>query len=101
MTQRSKTSGRVSAHQEATAAPKSWPTTAAASRLRPDRPRNERGAGTERPRERGPVDYLSIKADLHERLLDEIGDKNLLGAGEEAVETAVRVANLLRDLPAD
>ncbi len=65
-------------------------TTAAASRLRPERARSENGSRLERERVAGPVDYLSIKADLHERLLDEIGDKNLLGSGEEAVEQAVK-----------
>jgi pilus assembly protein CpaF len=39
---------------------------------------------------RGPgVDYLSIKARLHARLLDEIGERSMYGSGEEAIARAV------------
>jgi hypothetical protein len=40
---------------------------------------------------RGPgVDYLSIKARLHARLLDEIGERSMYGSGEEAISRAAR-----------
>ncbi len=40
---------------------------------------------------RGPlVDFMSIKARLHARLLDEIGEKSLYGTGEEAIARAVK-----------
>ncbi len=39
---------------------------------------------------RGRADYSSIKGRLQERLLDEIGERNLLGGGEETVAAAVR-----------
>ncbi|MBI5363316.1 MAG: CpaF family protein [Planctomycetes bacterium] len=39
---------------------------------------------------RGPgVDYLSIKARLHARLLDEIGERSMYGSGEDAIARAV------------
>ncbi len=38
----------------------------------------------------GAAHYLGVKAALHERLLDEINNRNLLGAGEEALSQAVR-----------
>lgn len=65
-------------------------TTAAASRLRPDsaRPEKMRGGGEPAPLH-GIVDYLTIKTRLHERLLDDIGERNLLGSNEEQVELAV------------
>jgi len=48
-------------------------------------------------------DYLAVKGHLHERLLDEIGERNLSQAGEEAVRAAVDefVARVLaeEDLP--
>lgn len=37
-----------------------------------------------------PSDYLAAKAELQERLLREIGDRNLLGAGEAGIADAVR-----------
>lgn len=64
-------------------------TTAAAARLRPERARSERNSRAEAERRASGVDYMSIKADLHERLLDEIGEKNLLGAKEDVVSAAV------------
>jgi pilus assembly protein CpaF len=36
------------------------------------------------------VDFLSIKARLHSRLLDEIGERSMFGSGEEAIATAVQ-----------
>ena len=36
------------------------------------------------------VDYLSIKARLHARLLDEIGERSLYGTGEETITRAVQ-----------
>jgi len=48
---------------------------------------------------RGPgVDYLSIKARLHARLLDEIGERSMYGSGEEAISRAVTefVAHVLQ-----
>lgn len=67
-------------------------TTAAASRLRPETARSE---GSNRQRESEPiagglVDYLTIKTKLHERLLDDIGERQLLGSTEEDVERAVK-----------
>ena len=39
---------------------------------------------------RGPgVDYMSIKARLHARLLDEIGERSMYGSGEDAIARAV------------
>jgi len=64
-------------------------TTAAAARLRPERARSERNSRIEAEQRGSGVDYHSVKASLHERLLDEIGEKNLLGASEEAVSEAV------------
>ena len=66
-------------------------TTAAASRLRPETARSERGERQRKPEAplSGVVDYLSIKAQLHERLLDDIGERHLLGSDEEQVEQAV------------
>ena len=65
-------------------------TTAAASRLRPQVARSEREARREREHQASVVDFLAIKAQLHERLLDEIGERNLLGASEDVVEGAVQ-----------
>ncbi len=74
-------------------------TTAARARLQRPEVRGDgnasyRGRGARRAGGNGksaaPVDYLSIKAALHERLLDEIGDQSLLGAEEEEVEEFVR-----------
>lgn len=67
-------------------------TTAAASRLRPESARSE-GASRRRAREPiagGLVDYLTIKTRLHERLLDDIGERQLLGSTEDDVERAVQ-----------
>ncbi|MFT7667352.1 MAG: pilus assembly protein CpaF [Planctomycetota bacterium] len=76
-------------------------TTAAASRLRPDSARTERKQrGVSEPLQAGGIfDYLSIKARLHERLLDDIGERNLLGSSEEQVESAVHefVARILEN----
>lgn len=76
-------------------------TTAAAARLRPERARSENSSRQQEApvRRSTAVDFLSIKADLHERLIDEIGEKNLLGSGEEAVERAVKefVERILRE----
>ncbi len=36
------------------------------------------------------VDYLSVKARLHARLLDEIGERSLYGSGEETITRAVQ-----------
>jgi len=36
------------------------------------------------------VDFLSIKARLHGRLLDEIGERSMYGSGEEAIARAVQ-----------
>jgi pilus assembly protein CpaF len=45
--------------------------------------------------------YLSVKGELHERLLNEINRRNLMGVGEEALATAVRefVQRLLEGEP--
>ena len=79
-------------------------------RLKPPAPAPARARGsnaaaaTKTPSERLAVsaapsaaDFLTIKGALYERLLKEIGDKNLLGLGEEAVSTAVEdfVARIL------
>ena len=65
-------------------------TTAAASRLRPETARSERSDRRRDPETGGGVmDYLTIKARLHERLLDDIGERHLLGSNEEQVEQAV------------
>jgi pilus assembly protein CpaF len=49
------------------------------------------------------VDYLSIKARLHSRLLDEIGERSMFGTGEDAIARAVQefVQHVLQteDLP--
>ncbi len=79
-------------------------TTAASARLRPEMARADNYG---RVRDVEPIssaaDYLTIKTRLHERLLDDIGEKHLLGASEENVELAVRefVDRTLRmeDLP--
>jgi pilus assembly protein CpaF len=42
--------------------------------------------GTRAPR----VDYMSIKARLHSRLLDEIGERSMFGTGEDAIARAVQ-----------
>lgn len=66
-------------------------TTAATSRLRPEVARAETyGSTPEVEPIHSAADYLTIKARLHERLLDDIGEKQLLGATEEHVENAVR-----------
>ncbi len=66
-------------------------TTAAASRLRPDsaRPEKSRGRSEVVPLA-GVADFLTIKAQLHERLLDDIGERNLLGSNEDQVQQAVQ-----------
>ncbi|MBX3469837.1 MAG: CpaF family protein [Planctomycetes bacterium] len=57
------------------------------------------------PRAAGPgkADFLAIKGRLHERLLDEIGEQNLIGSTEETIAAAVEdfVARVLaaEDLP--
>ncbi len=66
-------------------------TTAAADRLRPATPRADNHGRTPEPEQvHGAADYLTIKGRLHERLLDDIGERELLGASEEEVEVAVR-----------
>lgn len=66
-------------------------TTAASARLRPEAARAESyGRSLEVEPISSAADYLTIKARLHERLLDDIGEKQLLGATEENVELAVR-----------
>jgi pilus assembly protein CpaF len=49
------------------------------------------------------VDYMSIKARLHSRLLDEIGERSMFGTGEDAIARAVQefVSHVLEteDLP--
>src|SRR5205823_4087256 len=47
----------------------------------------------------GAAHYLTVKGELHERLLDEINARNLLGSGEEALGEVVRefVARALRE----
>ena len=44
------------------------------------------------------VDFLTIKARLHSRLLDEIGERNMYGSGEETIARAVQdfVARVLQ-----
>ncbi|MCO5166235.1 MAG: CpaF family protein [Planctomycetes bacterium] len=60
---------------------------------------------TSQPRAAGPgkADFLAIKGRLHERLLDEIGEQNLIGSTEETIAAAVEdfVARVLaaEDLP--
>ncbi|MEM7306172.1 MAG: CpaF family protein [Planctomycetota bacterium] len=50
-----------------------------------------------------PTDYVSVKADLQQRVIDELQRRNLLGAGEEVVEEAVeefvRAVLASEDLP--
>ena len=66
-------------------------TTAAAARLRPEAARPDNYGRQAEPEPIGSAaDYLTIKARLHERLLDEIGERQLLGATEEFVEGAVK-----------
>lgn len=66
-------------------------TTAAASRLRPDSARPEKKGGrVDAAPLHGLADYMTIKARLHERLLDDIGERNLLGSNEEQVSQAVQ-----------
>lgn len=66
-------------------------TTAAASRLRPQTVRSEREFRRDREAPvSSVVDFLSIKAQLHERLLDELGERDLLASNEDVVENAVR-----------
>jgi pilus assembly protein CpaF len=70
----------------------------AATRLRgPEKKRTYRAVGDDVQRERGTepartgkADYTSIKGALQERLLDEIGDRHLLGGNDEAVAAAVQ-----------
>lgn len=54
-------------------------------------------------RESGAVAYLSVKGDLHQRLLDDLDRRNLLGASEEQlakiVEEFVDQALTLEELP--
>jgi len=38
----------------------------------------------------GRADYLTVKGELHERLLNELNNRRLLGSGEEALAQAVR-----------
>jgi pilus assembly protein CpaF len=69
----------------------------------------EQPSARERPRAEptpvapGRADYLSVKGALHQRLLDEIDERRLLGAGEDTLATVVRdfVARVLatEDLP--
>ena len=47
-------------------------------------------AATPPPAALGKADSLAIKGELHERLLKEIGDRNLLHLGEKAVAEAAR-----------
>jgi pilus assembly protein CpaF len=68
-----------------------------AARIRGDEHGSHWLGGAEREAEApsGPargvqVDFLTIKARLHNRLLDEIGDRSLLGASEEAITQAVQ-----------
>ncbi len=66
-------------------------TTAASARLRPETARADNYGRVPDPEPiHSAADYLTIKARLHERLLDDIGEKQLLGATEEEVERAVR-----------
>jgi len=58
-----------------------------------------RAAPEATPAARGAtVDFLSIKARLHSRLLDEIGERSMFGSGEEAIASAVQdfVARVLQ-----
>jgi len=65
-------------------------TTAAAGRLHPETARSEGGSRREDTDAfSGVADYQKIKARLHERLLDDIGERQLLGSNEEQVEEAV------------
>jgi pilus assembly protein CpaF len=65
-----------------------------AARLR-EKPRSSPSA-LERPRQEthqatpSGAEYQSVKARLHGRLLDEIDERNMMGAGEEALAEAVR-----------
>lgn len=79
------------------------------SRLRQDEAQRERRPGEEKSQllskgghSRG-VDYMTVKGRLHERLLDEIGLRNLYGGGEEVIAQTVHdfVARVLEqeDLP--
>ncbi|MBL8861922.1 MAG: CpaF family protein [Planctomycetes bacterium] len=63
-----------------------------------------RAAPETAPAARGAhVDFLSIKARLHSRLLDEIGERSMFGSGEDAIAVAVQdfVARVLatEDVP--
>jgi len=63
-----------------------------------------RAAPDASPAARGAnVDFLTIKAQLHSRLLDEIGERSMFGSGEEAIAAAVQdfVARVLQteDIP--
>lgn len=40
--------------------------------------------------ERKPLNYLSVKAQLHQQLLDDLDRRNLLGVGEERLRESVR-----------
>jgi pilus assembly protein CpaF len=65
-----------------------------AARLRTglDRPAPPSGEESARPEAAAPgrSDYIVIKSQLQERLLAEIGERNLLGVGEQEVADAVR-----------
>lgn len=61
-----------------------------------ERPASSGGAGAERAwtDDATPVvskaDYLTVKGELHERLLNELNNRKMLGIGEEALADAVR-----------
>lgn len=63
-----------------------------------DGPRTAAAAST-KPVARDVADYESVKGALHERLLNELEGRNLLGASEETLSTAVRefVARVLTE----
>src|SRR4029077_6135530 len=63
-----------------------WRTAAGRSGLRPANEEPDPGAKAGRP---GRADYLAVKAALHERLLDEIGERGLLDS--ESVDVAAAV----------
>jgi pilus assembly protein CpaF len=68
-----------------------------------DRPAADLPIGSRTTSRTEGVDYVSIKSRLHGRLLDEIGERNLYGGGEDAIAKAVGdfVARVLEteDLP--
>jgi pilus assembly protein CpaF len=71
------------------------------ARAEPAQP--ELPAGARREERSQATDYGAVKGRLHRRLLDEIGEKNLYGGGEDAIARAVQefVERVLRteDLP--